>query len=351
MTDTQWLTHSLPAPNPERFAQAAARQAQLTKPAGSLGRMEQFALQLAALQDSPTPSLERVRIVVFAADHGVAAAGVSAFPQSVTVEMIRNFSCGGAAISVLARQLGAELEVVDVGACTDPAPLPRLISRRVGAGTEDFRDRPAMSSAQCAEALQAGREAVQRAVATGAHLLIGGEMGIGNTTAATALLSALLHIPPAILTGPGTGLTPDGVSRKCAVIETALRYHQASLGHPLEALCALGGFEIAALTGLYIAAAQHRIPSLVDGFIANAAAVTALRLQPELRPWLFFSHASAEPGQQAVTRALEIQPILDLGLRLGEGSGAAIALPILRLACALHNDMATFAEAAVSSAH
>ncbi|MBF0400572.1 MAG: nicotinate-nucleotide--dimethylbenzimidazole phosphoribosyltransferase [Magnetococcales bacterium] len=346
-----WLLQPIPAPVLEIQAQAEYRQGQLTKPAGSLGRMEEIAVRLAALQNNLLPSLDRVRIVVFAADHGVAAAGVSAFPQSVTVEMIRNFSRGGAAIAVLARQLEAGFEVVDVGAVTDPAPLPHLVSCRVGPGTADFRFQPAMTAAQCAQALQAGREAVERGVAQGVQLLIGGEMGIGNTTAATAVLAALLNLAPAVLAGPGTGLTAEGVTHKVQVIETALRQHQGLLEDPLAVLAALGGFEMVALSGFYIAAAQRRIPLLVDGFIATAAAVAALRIQPDLRPWLFFSHTSAEPGQQAIMAALGIRPLLDLGLRLGEGSGAAIALPILRLACALHRQMATFAEAAVSGAH
>lgn len=346
-----WLTQPMPAPSQAMRIQAEERQAQLTKPAGSLGRMEALAVRLAALQNTLLPTLDRVRIVVFAGDHGVATAGVSAFPQSVTVEMIRNFSRGGAAISVLARQLGAELEVVDVGAVTDVSPLPRLISCRVGPGTQDFRIHPAMTPAQCDQALQAGWEAVERAKLCDTQLLIGGEMGIGNTTAASAILSAFLNLPPALLAGPGTGVTPEGVKGKIQVIETALQHHQSRLDHPLGILAALGGFEIVALTGFYIAAAQSKIPLLVDGFIASAAAVAALRIQPDLRPWLFFSHTSAEPGQQAIQAALDLQPILNLGMRLGEGSGAAVALPILRLACALHREMATFAEAAVSSAH
>ncbi|MEO5340022.1 MAG: nicotinate-nucleotide--dimethylbenzimidazole phosphoribosyltransferase [Magnetococcus sp. MYC-9] len=351
MTRCAWLTAPIPAPSLTMQNLAEQRQAQLTKPSGSLGRMEGLAVRLASLQECLTPDVERARIVVFAGDHGVAAAGVSAFPQSVTVEMIRNFSRGGAAIAVLARQLAADLEVVDVGALQDPAPLPRLVSRRVAAGTQDFRRQPAMTPEQRDQALQAGWEAVERGASTGVQLLIGGEMGIGNTTAATALLAALLGLAPALLAGPGTGLGPEGVAFKVQVVETALAQHRTALQDPLTLMAALGGFEIVALTGFYIAAAQRRIPLLVDGFIATAAAVVALRLQPDLRPWLFFSHQSAEPGQQAVMAAMAIQPILDLDLRLGEGSGAAIALPILRLACALHREMATFAEAAVSGAH
>ena len=350
MTHHAWLEQPIPAPNLEIRTQAELRQTQLTKPMGSLGKMEEIAIRLAALQETITPSLDNVRIVVFAADHGITAAGISAFPQSVTVEMIRNFARGGAAIAVLAKQLDATLEVVDVGAASDPGPLANVISQRVADGTQDFRFQPAMSTEERDQALHAGRAAVERAETHGTQLLIGGEMGIGNTSSATAILASLLEIEVAQLTGPGTGLDPEGVHHKSIIINTALQYHQSRLTDPLSILATLGGFEVVALTGFYIAAAQRKIPLLVDGFIASAAAVAALRIQPDLLPWLFFSHCSAEPGHQSVYAALSASPILDLNLRLGEGSGAAIALPILRLACALHREMATFADAAVSSA-
>lgn len=350
MMDSAWLSTPLPSPSPAMRQAAEERQAQLTKPPGSLGTMEQIAVRLAALQNTLTPSLDTVRIVVFAGDHGVAAAGVSAFPQSVTVEMIRNFSRGGAAISVLARHLNADLEVVDVGAVTDPSPLPNVVSCRVSEGTQDFRYHPAMTPEQRNQALYAGWQAVERADKKGAHLMIGGEMGIGNTTSAAAILAALLGVPPAQVVGPGTGLDAKGIAHKTAVIEQALQHHKAGLAKPLDLLTTLGGFEMVALAGLYVASAQRRIPVLVDGFIASTAALAAVRIQPALLPWLFFSHCSAEPGQKSIFEALDVTPLLDMNLRLGEGSGAAIALPILRLACDLHREMATFADAAVSGA-
>ena len=328
---------------------AAARQVQLTKPPGSLGRLESIAVRLAAMQGRERPSLEQVRIAVFAGDHGVTDEGISAFPQAVTVEMIRNFARGGAAISVLARVLKAELEVVDVGAATDPGEAG-VVSRRVGAGTGNFCQGPAMGPEQLAAALDAGRDAVRRAVEAGAQLFIGGEMGIGNTTAAAALTAAFTGASPSDVAGPGTGLDVDGLSRKVRVLERALTLHRPALTDAWETLRRLGGFEIAALAGAYIACAQQGLSVLVDGFIATTAALAACRLHAGVGEWLIYSHCSAEPGHKVVLEALSAEPLLDLGMRLGEGSGAAVAVPLLRLAVQLHDGMATFEEAGVSGA-
>jgi len=238
--------------------------------------------------------------------------------------------------------------VVDVGAVAVPAELPNVISRRAAAGTANFCECPAMDEAQLAEAIAAGREAVDRAIAGGAQLFIGGEMGIANTTSASAIAAALLDKQPSELAGPGTGLNADGVSHKAQVIKRALDLHSEALGNPLAVLKCLGGFEIAALCGAYIHAAQQGVPVLVDGFISSVAALTAQRINPSIPPWLMLSHASAEPGHAAVVAAFGELPLLDLQMRLGEGSGAAVAVPLLRLACALHNNMATFAEAGVA---
>lgn len=327
---------------------ARARQMQLTKPPGSLGYLEEIAIRLAGMQGTQQPSLERVRIVVFAADHGVAEEGVSAFPQAVTGHMIRNFASGGAAISVLARSLGASLEVVDVGSVADGADIPGVIMQKAGNGSANFRRGPAMTGAQLAAALRAGRGAVERAIDARAQLFIGGEMGIANTTAATAVACALLEKAPHEVAGPGTGLAPEGVAHKARVIGESLALHRQAMTSPLEVLRHVGGFEIAALAGAYIACAQAGLPALVDGFIASTAALAALRLRPDAADWLFHGHASAEPGYVHLMEALQARPLVDLGLRLGEGSGAAVALPILRLAAALHGQMATFAEAGVA---
>jgi len=347
MTQSWWLNPCRPV-DTQALEQARARQQQLTKPAGSLGQLESLAVQLAGLQGRVKPSLEQVWIAIFAGDHGVVAEGVSAFPQEVTGQMLLNFVSGGAAISVLARQLGASLEVVDLGTVTPSLNLPGVRHLNVGPGTANFVQRPAMTEAQGQLALQAGRDSVQRAMASGAQLFIGGEMGIGNTTAASALACALLDCPVGHLTGPGTGLNAEGVSHKAQVIERALALHGAQRGDALQTLFNLGGFEIAALVGAYLACAQEGVAVLVDGFICSVAALVAVRLNPECRPWLLFGHRGAEPGHRHVLETLDAQPLLDLGLRLGEGSGAALAVPLLRLACDLHGQMATFAEAAVA---
>jgi nicotinate-nucleotide--dimethylbenzimidazole phosphoribosyltransferase len=345
-----WLNVPAAVPNEARRLEAEARQQILTKPPGALGRLEAIAIRLAALQDTAQPRVERVHITVFAGDHGVAAEGVSAFPQAVTGEMVRNFANGGAAICVLARALNATLEVINLGTVNNPGPLEGVKDYRLGPGTANFTQAPAMDEHQLACALAAGRHAAERAQLAGAQLFIGGEMGIANTTAATALACALLGHAPDCLAGPGTGLDAAGVARKSKVIQRALDLHYAHLGSPIAALRRVGGFEIAALAGAYIACAQMGIPVLIDGFISSSAALAAVRLRPGTENWLLFSHASAEPGHRLILEALDAQPLLNLGMRLGEGSGAATAVPILRMACALHNEMATFAEAAVSEA-
>lgn len=347
MTQTWWLNPCKPV-NADIVEQAAARQQQLTKPAGSLGQLEAVAVQLAGLQGQVKPTLKEIWIAIFAGDHGVVAEGVSAFPQEVTGQMLLNFVSGGAAISVLARQLGAQLEVVDLGTVNPALNLAGVRHLNIGPGTANFVQGAAMTQAQGELALQAGRDSVLRAQAAGAQLFIGGEMGIGNTTAASALACALLDCPVVHLTGPGTGLNAEGVSHKAQVIERALALHAAQRGDALQTLFNLGGFEIAALVGAYLACAQEGVAVLVDGFICTVAALVAVRLNPACREWLLFGHRGAEPGHRHVLETLGAEPLLELGLRLGEGSGAALAVPLLRLACDLHGQMATFAEAAVA---
>jgi len=344
----EWLGAPMKVIDQQSQNSALERQSQLTKPPGSLGRLEQIAIRIAAMQGVARPSAERVHISIFAADHGVAAEGVSAFPQEVTEAMIANFAHGGAAISVLAKSLNAGLEVIDVGAVADPGALPSVLNRRIAAGTANFAKEPAMSSEQLAEALAVGKEAVERAQQQGAEIFIGGEMGIANTTSATAIAAALLGLDPVELAGPGAGLDSEGISHKVEVIKKSLQLHKESLSSPLEVLRCVGGFEITALTGTYIRAAQLGLPVIVDGFICSAAALVAIKVEPSISPWLILSHASAEPGHAAIVAALGDVPIIDLGMRLGEGSGAATVVPLLRLACELHNGMATFTEAGVA---
>lgn len=346
----EWLGMSAATPSEPHRQAAEARQAQLTKPAGSLGQLESLACTLAALQARDRPGVDRVQISIFAGDHGIARAGVSAFPQEVTTAMVRNFAHGGAAISVIARQLGATFEVVNLGTVSDPGALPGVKDYRLGPGTASFNTEAAMTEHQLACALGAGRHSVERARLQDCELFIGGEMGIGNTTAATAISCALLRRPPEMLTGPGTGLDAVGVAHKTALIAEALQLHPQTRDAPLEALRCLGGFEIAALAGAYVACAQIGLPVLIDGFISTSAALSAARLCPGAEQWFLFAHTSAESGHRLMLDSLRAQPLLDLGLRLGEASGAATAVPLLRLACALHNDMATFAEAEVASA-
>ncbi len=326
---------------------AELRQGQLTKPPGSLGRLEHVVIALASMQGRDRPSLDKINTVVFAADHGIAEEGVSAFPQSVTVEMIRNFSTGGAAICVLSKASGSRLEVVDVGAVKDVGKRAGVVSARVAAGTANFCKTAAMTESELDAALDVGKQAVQRGLAT--DLFIGGEMGIANTTSATALACALLQVSPSELTGPGTGLDAKGVAHKVQVIEAALVLHEANIHEPKQVLRCLGGLEIAALVGAYIHCAQAGIPILLDGYISGVAALLAQQMKPGVRRWMIQSHASAEPGHVAVLAALELKPLLELQMRLGEASGAAVAVPLLRSACALHAGMATFAEAAVSA--
>lgn len=344
----EWLDAPIKPLNRDIEQAALARQGQLTKPPGALGRLESLAVKLAALQGVERPDVDKVAIAVFAADHGIAAENVSAFPQVVTGEMVKNFARGGAAISVLAKQLGATLEVVNLGTVNDPGEIPGIVRTVIAPQTSNFAKEPAMTDDHLAQSLQAGRDSVLRAQKLGAQLYIAGEMGIANTTAATALGCVLLATAPRELAGPGTGLDDKGIAHKVTVLERALELHLPHCSSPLDALRRVGGFEIAAIAGAYLTCAQLGIPMLVDGFIATSAALVAVRMQPECAAWMFFGHGSAEPGHKRLVAALAAQPLLDLGMRLGEGSGAATAVPVLRLACALHNGMATFAEAAVS---
>ncbi len=327
---------------------ARVRQDQLTKPVGALGRLEALAIELAGLQGTYRPRAERVPIIVFAGDHGIAAQGVSAYPQEVTIAMLANFAAGGAAISVLACELGSSLEVVDAGTLSEHA-ISGVISDKPRRGSRDFSREAALEPAEVAFALGCGQRAVTRAAATKPDILIFGEMGIGNTTTSAAIAAALLGHSADMIAGNGTGLDASSRSRKVRILDDALALHNLNTpgASPQKVLCTVGGLEIAALCGAIVAAAQRGIPVLIDGFIVGVAALVATRLNPSCSAFLIFSHRSAEQGHRLVLEALGARPLLDLDLRLGEGSGAALALPILRLACALHNRMATFAEAGV----
>lgn len=342
-----WYHEPAATPSDTHRHNAEQRQAQLTKPAGSMGQLETLAITLASLQANDHPNCDNISITVFAADHGVAAEGVSAFPQAVTAQMVKNFSTGGAAISVLAKSLGAQLGVINVGTVSELPELEGVSDQRIAAGTANFTQKAAMSSDQLQQALSIGQKTILAAKENGAQLWIGGEMGIANTTSATALACAYLKKNSAEIVGPGTGLDNAGQIHKSSVIHRALDVFNATAQQPLKNLQYLGGFEIAALTGAYIAAGQLGLPVLVDGFICSVAALYAAAINPTIKPWILLSHQSAEPGHQSVLDAFDQQPLINLGLRLGEGSGAAVAVPLLRLACDLHNQMATFESAGV----
>ena len=326
-----------------------------TKPLGSLGRLEQLALRIGQILGTESPRLEQPQMVVFAGDHGLAARGVSAFPSDVTWQMVENFLAGGAAVSVLARQHGLALTVVDCGVARDIAPRaavpgqPQLLVRKVAAGTQDASIGPAMTPAQCAQALHNGMDVV-RGLPGNALLL--GEMGIGNTSVASLLLARLCGVSLEDCTGAGTGLDAGGVARKRAVLAQALAANEGAV-NPLDALAALGGFEVATLVGAVLQASSERRVIVVDGFITSAAVLVAARLQPHVLQRCVFAHGSAEPGHAHMLAHLlpgqQPQPLLDLGLRLGEGSGAALAWPLLQSACAVLAEMASFESAGVDN--
>ncbi len=339
-----WWQQSVAEIDTQALQRAQDRQLQLTKPTGSLGRLEDLAITFSGWQGTELPVLQRIVISVFAADHGVVEEGVSAYPQVVTGEMIRNFSRGGAAITVLARQHQAEFTVINLGTVLPVEPLPRVVNIDLGPGTANFTKQAAMSAEQLEQAMLTGAEQVP----DDCQLFLGGEMGIGNTTTAAAIASALLDIPVEDTVGKGTGLDDQGVHHKQQVVEKALDLHRSEFNNPIEVLRLVGGFEIAALAGAYIAAAQQGVPSLIDGYITSVAALLACRLNPAVRDWMLFAHCSAEPGHKHVLQALDAQPILDLGMRLGEGSGSAVALSIIKSALVLQCEMATFVAADVS---
>jgi nicotinate-nucleotide--dimethylbenzimidazole phosphoribosyltransferase len=334
---------------------AQAHQDQLTKPPGSFGRLEAVGAQLAAIaRSSPPPVPEPAVVAVFAGDHGVLAQGVSPWPAEVTAQMVANFCAGGAAVNVLAAHVGATVVVVDVGVAADVADAPGLMRRKVRRGTADLSAGVAMSIEDAWRALEVGAVVATDAVATGARCLLTGDMGIGNTTPSAALIAALTGQPARAVTGRGTGIDDDRWQTKVAVVERALARHAADPGgsgearDPLVVLASLGGLEIAALVGYVVTGAALGIPVLIDGVIAASAAVVSTALVPEVRGYLVAAHRSSEPGAGIALDHLGLQPLLDLELRLGEGTGACLALPILQAAAKVLRDMATFESAGVS---
>jgi nicotinate-nucleotide--dimethylbenzimidazole phosphoribosyltransferase len=337
----------------DKVTQARRHLDDLTKPLGSLGRLEEIAAQIFALRDGKLhPSMKKA-VYVFAADHGITAEGVSAYPSEVTRQMVENFLAGGAAINVLARQNAASVHVVDVGVDADLSGHQDLLHHKVRRGSRNMLREAAMSEAEVAAALAVGAALGDAAAAQAVELLAIGEMGIGNTTAASAITAALGGTSAAHITGRGTGLTDEAYRHKQAVITAILEHHFPGTGatpHALEVLRRVGGLEIAAMAGMMLAAAGHRVALVIDGFISTAAAAIACALAPEARSYMFAGHRSQEPGHRILLERLALRPILDLDMRLGEGTGAVLAMPVIEAAAHIYTEMATFSSAGVSGA-
>lgn len=327
--------------------EARTRQQELTKPAGSLGRLEDIAIQIAGITGQPMPKIERKAVIVMAGDHGVTAEGVSAYPSEVTPQMVYNFLRGGAAINALAHYAGARVIVVDIGVAADIAH-PDLLSHKVAYGTANMAQGPAMTQAQMVEAIQVGMDVFDAQFEQGVDLVATGDMGIGNTTSASAIAAALLSKPAALVTGRGTGIDDKQLAHKIQVIEVALERNKPDPADPFDVLMKVGGLEIAGLVGVIIAAAARRVPVVIDGLISGAAALVAVEANPAIREYLLAGHTSVEQGHRLMLEHMGLSPLLDLKLRLGEGTGATLAMSIIEAALHAHNEMATFAEAGVS---
>ncbi len=344
-----WWLESVQQPNLDAKQQAEQHQLQLTKPTGALGDLEQIAITLASLQSNAHPQVNHPWITIFAGDHGVVEENISAYPQAVTRQMLQNFTTGGAAISVIAKYHQAHLQVIDCGTAGEAYEYAGVERHCIRAGTANFAKQAAMNADECRAALELGKNSVDTAKSNGADIYIAGEMGIGNTCSASALACLLLNDTAEQLTGVGTGIGADQLRHKIEVIEKAIElHHKHVIGDVFKTLCAVGGLEIAAITGAYIRCAQVGLPVIVDGFISSVAALCAVRMNPQVSDWMLFGHQSAEYGHRRILQELNADPILKMNLRLGEGSGAGAALALVKMACALHNQMATFTQAAVS---
>jgi nicotinate-nucleotide--dimethylbenzimidazole phosphoribosyltransferase len=340
---------SIPPVDLEAVHQAQTRQNQLTKPPGSLGRLEEISILLAGMKADPCPSVSRKAVIVMAADHGVALEGVSAFPAEVTQQMVLNFLSGGAAVNVLARQAAASLTIVDIGVASDFDPsLPGLLHRKVAHGTRNMAKGPAMTQTEAEKALVVGMDVLAGVAENGLDLIATGDMGIGNTTPSSAIAAILIGLPVAAVTGRGTGLDDVGLAHKVKVIEQAIALNKPDPKDAMDVLCKVGGLEIAGLAGVMIAAAARRIPVVVDGFISTAAAMIAVGLVPDVRHYFFGSHESVEIGHRVMHKHLGLTPLINLNLRLGEGTGAVLTFHLIEAASRIIREMATFAEAGVS---
>jgi len=329
------------------MAAAQARQDLLTKPHGALGRLEAISVQVAGITGRALPHVSNKAVIVMAGDHGVVAEGVSAYPSAVTPQMVLNFLRGGAAINVLARHVGARVLVVDAGVASDIPVQPGLVVKKVAYGTANMRRGPAMTRAQAIQAVEAGIEALQAELAGGLDVVATGDMGIGNTTPSSAIVAAVTGLPVAQVTGRGTGIDGEGLQRKVAIIEDVLRANQPDPHDGLDLLAKVGGFEIGGIAGVILGAAAHRVPVVVDGFISTAAAIIAGLLAPQARDYMISGHKSVEIGHRAALEYLGLVPLVDLDLRLGEGTGAVLGISLVEAACKLLCEMATFDAAGV----
>jgi len=327
---------------------ARKRQDSLTKPAGSLGRLEELSVQLAGIQSKAIPLIEKKAVIVMAADHGVAAKGTSAYPQEVTPQMVLNFLHGGAGINVIARKVGARVIIVDMGVAGVLKKQPGLLSKRIANGTRDMSTGPATSLEEAARAIETGIEIVISEIEQGLDIVGTGDMGIGNTTASSAICAVMTGKTPAEVTGRGTGLDDSQLARKIEIINQALSVNKPDPSRPLEVLAKVGGFEIGGLAGVILGAASRRIPVVIDGFISGAAALIAVGLSPQAKDYLIAAHVSVEPGHRLLLKHLGLNPLLDLNLRLGEGTGAALGISLAETSALILAEMATFAEAGVS---
>jgi len=339
---------NIPALDEKAQSLTRTRQATLTKPQGSLGRLEDVSIQLAGIIGDPRPHIQDKVIVIMAGDHGVVAEGVSAFPQEVTAQMVYNFLQGRAAINVLARQVGARVVVVDMGVAAHLPPHSDLRNRKLAPGTGNIASGPAMTREQAVQAVLTGIAVVEEEISQGLDIVGTGDMGIGNTTPSAAVATALTGRSAAEIVGRGTGVDDEALARKVAAVERALLVNQPDLSDPLDVLAKVGGFEIAGLAGVILGAAAHRRPAVIDGFISGAAAMIAVALAPQVRGYLIASHRSQERGHGIMLEWLALEPLLDLNLRLGEGTGAALGIFLAEAACRILDEMATFGEAGVS---
>ena len=336
------------SPDPGLLEKAQAKLDDLTKPPGSLGRLEELAKQMVSITGSLAPTINKKAVLVMAGDHGVVRDGVSAYPQEVTMQMVLNFLGEGAAINVLAKHIGAGVQVVDMGVASDFEPNPKLLDKKIAMGTENMTEGPAMTEQQAISALEAGIETAEMMIGNGYDIIATGDMGIGNTTPSSAITSVICRIDVKEVTGLGTGIDQDGLKKKIEAIKTAIEINKPDPGDGIDILAKVGGFEIGGIAGVILGCAAHRIPVVIDGFISSAGALIAYAIEPKCAYYMIPSHCSVEKGHRVALEHLGLKPLFDFDMRLGEGTGAAIGISITEAAVKILNEMATFSSAGVS---